>query len=131
MTPFLLDTHVLYWLALQPQLVPTRLRTQLSEAQVIKISAASAFEIAQKQRLGKLPYGDAILARWDELLNTLMAQELPLSSRDMMHAGSLTWQHRDPFDRMLVAQTQLNGLTLVTNDAQIHNFSGVSCAAWE
>ena len=72
-----------------------------------------------------------MLARWGELLENMFATELALTGSVMLQAGSLRWDHRDPFDRMLVAQAQLYGLTFVTKDAAILGFSEVSCARWE
>lgn len=130
MTRFLLDTHVVVWLATDPTRLPEQLRATLEEADELLVSAASAYEIAQKVRLGRLPQAEPLLARWDELLESMMATELPLTSADMRHAGTMTWEHRDPFDRMLVAQSQLRGLTLVTKDDAMRAFAGVTCAEW-
>ncbi|WP_293699591.1 type II toxin-antitoxin system VapC family toxin, partial [uncultured Agrococcus sp.] len=99
-------------------------------AQELHISAASAYELAQKSRIGKLPQASAILARWDELAGAMGAHELSLTAADMATAGSLSWDHRDPFDRMLVAQARLRGLTLVTSDTAVREFDGVVCADW-
>ena len=127
MTAFLLDTHVVVWLATEPLRVPSELRASLETAEELLVSAASAYEIAQQVRLGRLPQAQPLLARWNELLETMLAVELPLTSADMMHAGVMPWDHRDPFDRMLVAQAQLRGLPLVTKDDTIRAFPAVTC----
>lgn len=131
MSRYLLDTHVLLWLATDPAQVPARLRDDLSAADEIFLSAASAFEIAQKSRLGRLSHGERLLARWTHLREALLAAELPLSVGHMRAAGELAWGHRDPFDRMLVAQARLDGLVLVTKDERILAFEEVTCARWE
>ncbi|REJ08535.1 type II toxin-antitoxin system VapC family toxin [Microbacterium bovistercoris] len=131
MTRYLLDTHVLLWLATDPDQIPQRLRDELSEAEEIFLSAASAYEIAQKSRLGRLPHGERLLARWSALRAALLADELPLSVDHMRESGGLAWEHRDPFDRMLVAQARLDGLVLVTKDERILAYEEVTCARWE
>lgn len=130
MSGLLLDTHVIVWLASSFHRVPVRVRNTLEAADDLWVSPVSSFEIAQKVRLGKLPGAEGILARWDELLDELMATETPLTHREMAKAGSLLWEHRDPFDRMLVATAQLQGMQIVTKDAAIRSFSEVSCVDW-
>lgn len=121
----LLDTHVLLWLAADDRRAGKRVRSVLGDASERYVSAASAFEIATKSRLGKLPGGRSVLDGWARLLRNLQATELPLSVPHMARAGGLEWKHRDPFDRMLVAQAQLDGLTLLTDDAAIRDFADV------
>ncbi|MCM3779597.1 type II toxin-antitoxin system VapC family toxin [Microbacterium hydrocarbonoxydans] len=130
MSAYLLDTHVVLWLATDPERVPSTLRAQLTEAESVYVSAASPYEIAQKTRLGLLPHGGRVLTRWQPLMQLLFATELPLSAAHMRAAGELAWEHRDPFDRMLVAQAQLDGLILVTADERILAYPEVSCAEW-
>lgn len=131
MSSYLLDTHVVLWLAADPEKIPLRVRSLLLEAEHLFVSPISAYELSQKVRLGQLPGAGAVLARWGELLESMFASELVMTGSEMLHAGLLRWDHRDPFDRMLVAQAQLYGLTLVTKDTAIREFSEVSCAHWE
>lgn len=130
MSRYLLDTHVIVWLAAEPSRVPRDLRDSLEHAEQLCVSAASAYEIAQKVRLGRMPHGASLLARWDELMAAMAAEELPLSPREMAQAGSMAWEHRDPFDRMLVAQAQSCGLSLVTRDGALHGYPGAPCTPW-
>ncbi len=130
MSAYLLDTHVVLWLATDPDRVPTKLRGEIASAEAVFVSAASSFEIAQKTRIGRLPHGGRVLTRWPTLLTALFASELPLTGAHMRTAGELAWDHRDPFDRMLVAQAQIDGLILVTADQRILAYPEVSCAAW-
>lgn len=130
MTSYLLDTHVLIWLATDPERVPVSVRNSLTDGEVVFVSAASAYEIAQKAALGRLPHGGRVLARWTHLLGALFASELPLSASHMKTAGELMWEHRDPIDRMLVAQAQLDGLILVTADQRLQAYPEVSCSEW-
>lgn len=131
MSQYLLDTHVLVWLAASPEQVPQHVKDELSIAHELYVSAATTYEIAEKFRLGRMPQGETILARWDELLGNMSARDLPLSVKDMMHAGAMQWEHRDPFDRMIVAQAQLRGFSVVTQDSTIRDFSGVNCVEWD
>lgn len=130
MTGYLLDTHVILWLATDPERVPKAVRDLITAADDVFLSAASTYEIAQKARLGRLPHGGRVLTRWTALLRALFATELSLTSAHLRLAGELDWDHRDPFDRMLVAQAQIDGLILVTADERIQAFPEVSCADW-
>lgn len=121
----LLDTQVLVWLAADSPRAGEATRQLLATAAERHVSAASAYEIATKTRLGRLAGGDAVLDGWDRLLRNLQAAELPLTSAHMRRAGALAWEHRDPFDRMLVAQAQLEGLTLLTADAVLRTYEDV------
>lgn len=131
MSGYLLDTHVLLWLATDPDRVPRAVRDAITEAGEVFVSAASTYEIAQKARLGRLPHGGRVLTRWPSLLRALFATELALTAAHMRTAGELAWEHRDPFDRMLVAQAQVDGLILVTADERIRAYPEVSCAEWQ
>lgn len=131
MSAYLLDTHVVLWLATDPERVPASIRAAITAADEVFVSAASSYEIAQKSRLGRLPHGGRVLMRWSSLLSALIASELPLTGAHMRTAGELTWEHRDPFDRMLVSQAQIEGLILVTADERIRDYPEVSCAEWE
>lgn len=113
----LLDTHaLLWWWADDPQL-PADARAALAdESNEVLVSAATAWEIATKQRIGKLPPWPMPAGGFDALVAADGFARLPVSSAHAWHAGSLAWPHRDPFDRMLAAQTMLDGLTLVTRD---------------
>ena len=113
----LLDTHAfIWWLAGSRRLVGTARRAITTEENDIFISAASAWEIATKHRLGKLPEAGA-LAR--DVRGAIVGQgfeELPISVADAAWAGRLGGPHRDPFDRMLIAQTLLHDLVLLSNE---------------
>ena len=121
----LLDTHVVLWLAQEPDRVPRSVRDVLESADERWISAVSAYEISYKARLGKLPHGQALLAGWAPLCRALLAGELTVAVTEMIRAGSLDWEHRDPFDRMLVAQAQAGGLALVTADERVRSYADV------
>src|ERR1700730_13212741 len=114
---FLLDTHTLLWcFNASPSLSP-RARLVIGDgSNEILVSAASAWEIATKVRLGKLPTGEELVGRLDGYLAQLGCDALPVSVDHAVRAGMLTGEHRDPFDRMLIAQSQAESLTIISND---------------
>lgn len=87
-----------------------------NETNTVFVSAATAWEIATKQRLGKLPVFPLPAGGFAELINVDGFEHLPVTAAHAWRAGTLTTTHRDPFDRMLAAQAQLDALRLVTRD---------------
>lgn len=117
----LLDTHTLLWLVSAPDQLSANAREAISDpVREIAVSAASAWEIAIKTRLGRLD-GEPLLAAWPDIMAAMAVTELPIEVPDAMMAGRLRWNHRDPFDRMIVAQAARRGLTIATRDADILN----------
>ena len=113
----LLDTHaLLWWLTDDPQLSAHARDLIADERNAILISAASAWEIATKQRLGKLSIAEALIPRFNELIVADGFEHLPVTYLHALRAGSFTAAHRDPFDRMLAAQSALEAAPLVTRD---------------
>jgi PIN domain nuclease of toxin-antitoxin system len=80
------------------------------------VSAVTAFELSNKYRIGKMDDVQEILQGYERALNDLLATELPVSSRHSLLAGALPGPHRDPFDRLIAAQSVLESLTLVSAD---------------
>ncbi|TYQ01500.1 UNVERIFIED_ORG: PIN domain nuclease of toxin-antitoxin system [Gordonia westfalica J30] len=120
MTDILLDTNALLWLVTDPdRLAPSALDILGEPANNLYVSAASAWEIAIKTRLGRLDAGP-LLSSWSETIAAMAAMDLPIDAIDGAHAGQLVWDHRDPFDRMIVAQATRRGLTIATSDKAIH-----------
>jgi PIN domain nuclease of toxin-antitoxin system len=114
----LLDTHVLlWWLADDPSLGEQAARAVEREPEVY-VSAASVWEIAIKKAIGKLDAPDDLV----EAVDASGFRPLPIGLAHADRAGSLPRHHDDPFDRMLVAQAQLEGLTLVTVDARLPSY---------
>ena len=112
----LLDTHVLLWSLTEPQKLSRRTREALEDAQnEVFASSVSGWEIAVKRSLGKLNAPDNLEAGVKEQDFT----PLNLTFRHAEQAGALPPHHGDPFDRMLIAQAQVEGLILVTRDARI------------
>jgi PIN domain nuclease of toxin-antitoxin system len=120
----LLDTHVLlWWLVGDRRLSDTAIEIVSDPDHVVLVSAASAWEIAIKHRLGKLGGPPEIATNLPALLTRARMLELPISTKHALHAGALDWSHRDPFDRMLVTQADLDDLVLVTDDEVITTYS--------
>ena len=80
------------------------------------MSAASAWEIATKFRIGKLPQAAELSLHFDALILQESFEPLPISSAHAARAGLLPGPHRDPFDRMLIAQSQAENLPIISND---------------
>ena len=120
----LLDTHtLLWWWTNDPQLTAKAKRLIASEGNTVLVSAASAWEIATKTRLGKLEIGPMALQRFHDLVQSDGFAHLPMTWQHAVHAGGLALDHRDPFDRMLAAQSFLEDAVLVTKDAAFGVFS--------
>lgn len=115
----LLDTHTLLWLVSAPTNIASQALEILRDpATSIWASAASAWEIAIKTRLGRLD-GSALLSVWPDIIADMNVSDLPIEAADAILAGGLAWDHRDPFDRMIVAQAVRRNLTIATRDAKI------------
>ena len=116
MVHLLLDTHALiWWLAGDPSL-SAGARDVISDlANEVFVSAASAWEIATKYRIGKLPRAQARAVDVSGAIARQGFSALPITALHGQTAGCLPGPHRDPFDRMLIAQAALAGLVLVSN----------------
>ncbi len=113
MRRLLLDTHVLiWWLADDPHLGPRARAMIADERNEVYVSAATAWEISIKRALGKLDMPEDL----GPVLEEEGFETLPIAFFHGEQAGRLPPHHRDPFDRMLIAQAQAEGLELVTSD---------------
>ena len=121
----LLDTHaLLWWWTNDPRLSDTARRAIADEGNQVLVSAASAWEIATKHRLGKLPHAAQALDRFNELVVADGFEHMPISYLHSLKAGAYSNEHRDPFDRMLAAQADMEKAVLVTLDPA---FAGFQC----
>jgi PIN domain nuclease of toxin-antitoxin system len=113
----LLDTHALIWFVGGDSALSAAARQAIegSENEIL-VSAASAWEIATKHRLGKLPHLGPLADDISNVLLRLGFVELPISVSEGEAAGRLPGPHRDPFDRMLVAQALAGRLALISNE---------------
>ena len=113
----LLDTHAFLWWLAGDTSLPGSARDLISDrASTIFVSAASAWEIATKHRLGKLPGAAAIAPDIERAARRQGFQALSVTMRHGQWAGALPGPHRDPFDRMLIAQAILEDCALVSDD---------------
>ena len=116
----LLDTHAfLWWLAGDPALSASAKKAISNENNTVFVSAASAWEITTKHRLGKLPNAAPVAADIGGAIADQSFVALPISVRHGQAAGNLPGPHRDPFDRMLIAQARAEHLALLTRDKAI------------
>ncbi|MSP00139.1 MAG: type II toxin-antitoxin system VapC family toxin [Acetobacteraceae bacterium] len=113
----LLDTHTVVWWWTDDPRIPAAARQAIAEAgNIVYVSAVSAWEIATKNRLGKWPGVERIVEEFPALLRKSRFVPLPVSVEHARQAGMLTAAHRDPFDRMLIAQSREEKAMLVSAD---------------
>jgi PIN domain nuclease of toxin-antitoxin system len=121
----LLDTHALLWWATNDAALPSPSRRRISEARSeVLVSAASAWEIATKTRLGRLPSALQLVDDFEGFLVRQDFEALAITVDHGLRAGLLPGYHKDPFDRMLIAQAQAENLAIISND-QVFDQYGV------
>ena len=108
----LLDTHVFLWWSTGSTRLKAAVRRTIAEADDVYVSAASAWEVAIKTSLGKLHMD----VTFDEAVDANGFSSLPITFQHAAVAGALPSHHADPFDRMLIAQAQVEAWTLVSHD---------------
>jgi len=119
----LLDTHALiWWMTENPSLPESVRRLIVDKRNTVVVSAASAWEMATKVRLGKLHAASDITRNFEEYLIQSGFESLPVSAAHGIRAGFLPGPQRDPFDRMLIAQAQAENLTMVSNELSFDNY---------
>ena len=122
----LLDSHALLWMLSGDDRLSGLARESITtKADEIYVSAASAWEIATKHRLGKLPSASALATNIQEFIERAGFRPLPITVAHAQLAGGMEGAHKDPFDRMLIAQALLENLQLVSNETAFDGF-GVS-----
>lgn len=120
---YLLDTHTLLWWWTNDKQLSSLARELIAvENHKIMVSAASAWEIATKFRLGKLATAGEAVTRFNELVAADSFEHLPVGYLHALKAGSYVVDHRDPFDRMLAAQSEIERLPLLTCDPAFAQF---------
>jgi PIN domain nuclease of toxin-antitoxin system len=119
----LLDTHVLlWWLFDDPKLLKgPRIRISDPRNEIL-VSSASAWEIATKFRLGKLPEAAEAAQHLPELIRKARMKALAVTIEHALLAGAFETHHRDPFDRMLAAQSQIENIPLISSDPMFAQF---------
>jgi PIN domain nuclease of toxin-antitoxin system len=120
---YLLDTHALLWWLFDDPKLSSRAREAISEpGNEILVSAASAWEISTKHRLGRLPEAGDVAQRLHMYVRQARFTELRISIEQAQVAGDLPGPHRDPFDRMLIAQARLLTVPVVTVDPVFRDY---------
>lgn len=121
----LLDTHALIWTvdsALLHRLTTSARSAIEDRSNELLVSAASAWEVATKHRIGRLPEGERLVRQWSDIVGRLGARDLAVTVSHALRAGSLGVDHADPFDRILAAQAEIEGARLVTADRTMVDF---------
>jgi PIN domain nuclease of toxin-antitoxin system len=114
---YLIDTHILLWWVFNDPKLNTECRNIiLNPENNIILSSASAWEIATKYRIGKLPSAQQLVQEYSQILPQAKFVELPITTAHALRAGSLAIAHQDPFDRMIMAQAEIENLPVITYD---------------
>jgi len=108
----LLDSHVLLWALLSPDKLTDRARREITSCERLFFSAASVWELEIKRTHEKL----FLPEDWIEVAEAEGFTELPIRASHARESGRLPWHHKDPFDRMLLAQARCEGLLFVSRD---------------
>jgi PIN domain nuclease of toxin-antitoxin system len=120
---YLLDTHaLLWWLFDDPRLSRTARDLIADPANPVYVSSASAWEIATKHRLGRLPSAVQLVRDMPRWLQQARLRELAITVAHAQRAGSWPQPHRDPFDRMIAAQSAIEGFPTLTRDPALAHF---------
>jgi PIN domain nuclease of toxin-antitoxin system len=125
MSAVLLDTHVLLWWLQGASKLSHAARTVIQSPGQVLVSAASAWEIAIKYKAGKLDAASALVAHFQSVIEAENFVELPISVRHALEAGLLKGSHKDPFDRVLIAQARAERVAVVSTDKCFDDY-GVS-----
>ena len=119
----LLDTHaLLWWLSDDPALTRTARKVIAETKNTLIVSAVSAWEIATKVRLGKLPTGADLASDFSGQIQREGFELLAISAEHGIRAGLLPGPHKDPFDRMLIAQSQAENVPIISNEAVFESY---------
>ncbi|WP_369045394.1 type II toxin-antitoxin system VapC family toxin [Sinomonas sp. P10A9] len=124
--PYLLDTHALVWALTEPRRLSRKAKNALeSWDSVLLASAASAYELSYKRRMGRLPGLDGLFVGYRRHVLELVSEEIGISGVHALEAGQLDWGHRDPFDRLIAVQALVEGFGLITADPPFRDVEGL------
>lgn len=130
MSAVLVDTHILLWAMTDPSKLTSPAEAVVSDLDTeVLVSAATAWEISTKVRIGKLPEAEFLVLDYGDHLRRGHFGTLPIDSADALVSGTLAWGHRDPFDRMIAAQAIRRGIPLVSAD-RVFDDLGVLQRIW-
>jgi PIN domain nuclease of toxin-antitoxin system len=118
----LLDTHIFLWLQTDPERMGDQLRVVEDERTELLLSAVSSWEIAIKYGLGRLPLPEPPERYVPSRMRAITAQAVPIEHPHVLAVATLPNLHRDPFDRLLIAQASLLGLTILTADPAVTQY---------
>jgi len=119
----LLDTCAIIWATMSPASLSRQARETIAdENNAILVSAASAWEIATKVRLGKLPGAERLEQDYLAVMEDAGYTQLPIDTASALRAGRLTAEHKDPFDRMIAAQALALDVAILSPDSQFDQF---------
>lgn len=120
----LLDTHALIWWLAGDGALSDRAREAIAdETNTVAVSAASAMEIATKFRIGKLSQAALLAQNFEAIIADQGFAELAISVHHARLAGEMNISHKDPFDRLLIAQAQAEDMVLVSNETLFDTFA--------
>ena len=126
MTSVLLDTHAVVWAVTDPDRLGDDARALVTDPTVeLLVSAASAWEIATKARLGRWPAAVALARQYLPALARLGVTHVDITAEDALGAGRMTWDHRDPFDRIIATQALSRGVPVATVDGALVDLPGL------
>lgn len=117
----LLDTHVAIW-AVQGEPMSDAARTAIVTAKEIVVSVVTPWEVVIKAALGKITLSGPVETLTRELQREFGARLLPVTLPHVLQVGALPMHHGDPFDRLLIAQARVEGLTIVTRDGHFSSY---------
>lgn len=126
LTNVLIDTHVLAWSLIEPERLPSEVRTLLVSGAMVYVPPCALHEITTKVRNGKW---DAMAPHADRLDGLCMSQGFhiaPYTAKMAMRSGSMDWAHRDPFDRMIAATAIEMGCPLISTDVAFDHLVGLA-----
>lgn len=120
----LLDTHAFIWTAASPELFSLDVRDMIAQStNEVFVSAAVAWEISIKHAFGKLSLPGEPTAWFPARMHQLGFRQLPITVEHALAVHALPALHNDPFDRIMIAQAQIEGLTLVSADVKVQQYS--------
>ena len=124
---YLLDSHTFLWVALDDSRLSNIARNAIKDEDAeIFVSPVTAYEIMNKYRIGKLPDYAYVAENYLDVFHNLGAEELLINTKHLHFAGKFDWSHRDPFDRILAAQSYIENITLITNDEAFNSLPWVN-----
>lgn len=119
----LVDTHAFLWWAFDaPELSPSARGVLADRGNEVLVSSASAWEIATKFRLGRLPEASVLVQDLDRWISVAGFKSLPITVLHSQRAGLLPQPHRDPFDRMIAAQALVENISVISRDEALRKF---------